>query len=114
MMTPAAIAEMAPAPDLGMGLATITPAARSQFDLPASLSGVLIVLVSDNTEANERGIKVGDVITNVNGVPVHTPDEVQRLIAQAFGDKQQYLAFLIREKAGLRWVTFFTGTQTSG
>ena len=114
MMTPAAIAEMAPAPDLGMGLATITPAARSQFDLPASLTGVLIVLVSANTEANERGLKVGDVVINVNGVPVHTPDEVQRLISQAFGDKQQYLAFLIREKTGLRWVTFYTGTQPSG
>lgn len=114
MMAPPSIAEMAPAPDLGMGLATITPAARSRFDLPATLKGVLIVLVSENTEANERGLKVGDVITNVNGVAVSTPDDVQRLIAQAFGNKQQYLAFLIRQKTGSRWVTFYTGTQPSG
>jgi serine protease Do len=112
-MAPAAVAAMASSPDLGMGLATITPEARRRYGLDPSLNGVLIDLVSNNTEASERGVQVGDVITNVGGVPVTTPEEVERLIAKASAEQRHYLGFLIAGKNGLNWVSFYTGRQTS-
>ena len=111
-MASAAIAALAPAPDLGMGLATITPEARQRYGLAPSLNGVLIALVTNNTEASARGVQPGDVITNVDGTPVSTPDDVQSVIQKAFADQRRYLGFLIAGKSGLNWVSFYTGKQS--
>jgi serine protease Do len=111
MMANAAMAAIAPSPDLGMGLAAISPPARQLYHLPDGLTGALVVLVGHGTEASERGVQPGDVIINVDGTSVSSPDDVERLITKAFTDHRQYLACLIRGKAGLRWVTFFTGTE---
>lgn len=110
-MAPEAIAALAPAPDLGMGLAMITPQARERYGLASSLNGVLIALVSNNTEASERDLQPGDVITNVDGTPVSTPGEVQGMIEKAFAEQRRYLGFLIAGKDGLNWVSFYTGKQ---
>jgi len=111
-MASAAIAALAPAPDLGMGLATITPEARQRYGLASSQNGVLIALVTNNTEASARGVQPGDVITNVDGTPVSTPDDVQSVIQKAFADQRRYLGFLIASKRGLNWVSFYTGKQS--
>ncbi len=111
MMAPEAVADMAPSPDLGMGLASITPEARQHYGLAPSLNGVLVALVSNETEASERGVEAGDVITNVDGVPVTTPDEIEDLIAKAATGPHRYLGFLIVGKSGLNWVSFYTGRK---
>jgi serine protease Do len=109
VMASPAIAALAPSPDLGMGLATLTPQAREHYGLPPSLNGVLIALVSNNTEASARGLQPGDVITNIDGTPVSTPDEVQGMIEKASAEQRRYLGFLIASKSGLNWVSFYTG-----
>jgi serine protease Do len=110
-MASEAIAALAPSPDLGMGLATITPQARARYGLAPSLNGVLIALVSNNTEASERNLQPGDVITNIDGTPVSTPGEVEGMIAKASAEQRRYLGFLIASKGGLNWVSFYTGKQ---
>ncbi len=110
-MAQEAVAELAPAPDLGMGLATITPEARQRYGLPPSLNGVLIALVTNNTEASARGLQPGDVITYVDGTPVSTPNEVAGLIEKASAQQRHYLGFLIVSKGGANWVSFYTGKQ---
>jgi len=110
-MASAAIAALAPSPDLGMGLATITPEARERYGLAPTLNGVLIARVSNNTEASARNLQPGDVITNVDGTPVSTPDEAEDMINTAFAEQRRYLGFLIAGKGGLNWVSFFTGKQ---
>jgi len=111
-MASAAIAALAPSPDLGMGLATITPEARQHYGLAPTLNGVLIALVSNNTEASTRNLQPGDVITNVDGTPVSTPDEVQAMINKAVAEQRRYLGFLIASKGRLNWVSFYTGKQS--
>ncbi|MBE7382229.1 MAG: trypsin-like peptidase domain-containing protein [Leptolyngbya sp. SIO1E4] len=39
--------------------------------------GIIIVRVLENTPAEESGLKPGDIIQRVNGVPVETPTDVQ-------------------------------------
>jgi serine protease Do len=94
-----------------MGLAIITPEARAHYGLSDSVNGVLIVLVSKDTEASQRGLKPGDVIMNVDGTPVTTPTEVQGLIEKAVAAQRRYLGLLIASKGESNWVSFFTGKQ---
>jgi serine protease Do len=112
-MAPPSIAEIAPSPDLGMGLAAISDAGRERYKLPPDQTGALVVLVTNGTEASERDIQPGDVITNIDGVPVTSPADVERLLGEAIVEQRQYLAFLILSKDGLRWETFYTGTARS-
>jgi len=112
-MASAAMAALAPAPDLGMGLATITPEARQHYGLPPSLNGVLIALVMNNTEASARDLHPGDVITNIDGTPVSTPNEVQGMIEKAFAEQRRYLGFLIAGKDRSNWVSFYTAKQSN-
>jgi S1-C subfamily serine protease len=47
----------------------------------------------------------GDVIINVQGQPVATPDEVRHAIQAAHDEHRQYLAMLVQTKSGLNWVS---------
>ncbi len=110
-MAQAGMVDLASSPDLGMGLATITPQARQRYKLSPSLNGVLIALVSKNTEASERDVQPGDVILNVDGTAVGTPDEVEQILEKASTEQRRYLGFLIAAKDGFRWVSFYTGRE---
>jgi serine protease Do len=93
------------APDPGMRLAPITEAARKQYGLDPALTGALVSAVEEDCEARELGIVPGDVITNVQGQPVTSPDDVQHAIENAHEERRGYLAMLIQAKDSLRWVS---------
>ena len=93
------------APDPGLRLAAITPQARKQYGLDAKLSGALVSAVEADCEARDLGIVPGDVITNVQGQPVATPDDVRRAIQAAHSERRRYLALLVQSKSGVRWVS---------
>jgi serine protease Do len=92
------------APDPGIRLAAITAQARKQYGLGPTLSGVLVSAVEPDSEAHDLGVVPGDVIINVQGQPVASPDAVRRAIETAHKDRRPFLAMLMRTKAGLRWV----------
>jgi serine protease Do len=93
------------APDPGMRLAPITDAARKQYGLDPTLTGALVAAVEEDCEARELGIVPGDVITNVQGQPVTSPDDVRHAIENAHEQRRGYLAMLIQAKNNLRWVS---------
>src|SRR5271166_3494205 len=93
------------APDPGMRLAAITAEARKQYGLDPALSGALVSAVDPDCEARDLGIVPGDVIINVQGEPVASPNDVQRAIETAHQERRRYLAMLMRTKDGLRWVS---------
>ncbi|HSU05986.1 MAG TPA: trypsin-like peptidase domain-containing protein [Acetobacteraceae bacterium] len=113
-MAPAAMAAMAPAPDPDLKLAAITDAVRQQFGIPAGVVGVLVEAASENADLGEQGLRPGEVIVNVNGVPVGRPDQVEHLIGTARSAQQTYLPFLVSGKDGLRWVSYYTGIKERG
>src|SRR6266487_2846482 len=51
---------------LGVSLVDLTPELRDFFGAPKD-AGVLVSSVSDNAPAAKAGVRVGDVITSVNG-----------------------------------------------
>ncbi len=78
-------------PRLGLTLAP----ARSDG---AGNQGVLVTAVDPNGPAADRGIKEGDVITNVGGTSVSTPSDVQKQLAQL--QKAGKHSVLMRVKSG--------------
>ena len=59
--------------------------------------GVLVRSVRDNTAAQKAGIKAGDVITKVDGMPVTSPSELSGAVRSASA-KKTYSVELMRER----------------
>jgi serine protease Do len=59
-----------------MVLAPLDAAARSRLDLDDAIVGVAIDSVRSGSDAADKGLKKGDVITSINTRPVNTPADV--------------------------------------
>ena len=82
---------------LGLSLTAIDPDVRKRLNLADDVQGVLVNKVKDGTAAQEHGIQPGDVITQVNGQPVKTPDDVvQQVKSIKPGDKRSILLLVTR------------------
>jgi membrane-associated protease RseP (regulator of RpoE activity) len=54
---------------VGVSMTNLSPELREFFGAPKD-SGILVASVADNGPADKAGVRVGDVITSVNGKPV--------------------------------------------
>jgi serine protease Do len=68
---------------LGMSLAPIDDAARRTYSIDATVRGVLIDGVKANSDAGEKGLRKGDVLTSVNGDPVTSASQVASAVEAA-------------------------------
>ncbi len=66
---------------LGVSISEVLPETAKELDLPG-LSGVLITSVSENSAAEEAGLKEGDVIVSIAGKSINSIPELQELIAR--------------------------------
>jgi len=72
---------------LGVGLVQITSDLRSHFGAPAA-AGVLISEIVKGSPADKAGLRVGDVLTTIDGEPVADKWEVvQKIAAHSKGDR---------------------------
>ena len=100
--------------DVGMKIATITDALRQKFQLPDTQKGVVITDVTADGHAAARGLKPGDVVTEVNQQEVSTPAQMQDRIAQARKAKRGSILMLVQNSDGNRWVPLtITGGKDS-
>lgn len=68
---------------LGVGVNDVTEAIAEYYNWPV---GVYVVNFSENSAAEEAGIKIGDIITGVNGVVVETANElIERVTSNRYG-----------------------------
>jgi S1-C subfamily serine protease len=74
-------------PFLGIHMVTLTPEIKQQLQGTQELAlnitadqGVLIIQVSENSPADQAGLKTGDVILSVGGVAVETATDVQEQV----------------------------------
>ena len=70
---------------LGVGLRELTAELQTHFGAPEG-SGVLVASVSDDSPAAAAGIRVGDVITAVDGLSVDSTRDLSREIRHRPGD----------------------------
>jgi serine protease Do len=100
-------------PDSGLQLAPLTDEARIQYGIDAKLKGVLISSVEKDSEAGDLGIVPGDIVTFVQDIRVDTPSEVHDVARKAYDDGRPFLAALIQNKKGAKWVSLSLGSAAS-
>lgn len=74
----------------GISVAPITDEIREQLDLGRRVKGVITSVVQPDSQAQQSGIRRGDVITAINGKDVETVREFYRLIGQVTDDEIQF------------------------
>jgi serine protease Do len=89
---------------LGLKIAPITQDMKDKFQLGDDQKGVVIVDVTPNTQATERGLKPGDVIVEVQQGEVNSPDEVKKRIDAVRKENRKSVLILVQGHDGLRWV----------
>src|SRR5690606_22248555 len=87
---PAAEAERAPQPDaapsFGMEVAPLSPAARTELNVPDSIEqGVVVTGVLPGSPAAAAGLRGGDVILEIDRQPVGSPGELRERITKPNG-----------------------------
>ncbi len=83
-------------PTLGLEVGALTPEVRKRLQLDAGVTGVLIVGVAPDSQADVAGLEPGDVLQSVNKHPVTDPSDARRRITQA-GGRTDILLQLYRE-----------------
>ena len=68
---------------LGMGLVPLDPAARKRYNIAPDVQGVLVESIRADSDAAERGIAVGNVITSVNLKAVRSAADVSAAVDAA-------------------------------
>ncbi len=93
-----------PSAFLGMELATLDDAMRAELELPDSARGVVVGAVAANSDAAEKGIRPGDLITEANQQPVRRVGDL-RAAAQAARDAgRESVLVLLRRDGDPRFV----------
>ncbi|HXS38890.1 MAG TPA: DegQ family serine endoprotease [Stellaceae bacterium] len=93
------VAESGGASAGGLTLSSLTPELRRQLHVPASVHGVVVTAVADDSPFTALGLERGDVIQSINQKPVSTPEEATAAIQaaqQKKGGNQQILMLLNR------------------
>jgi serine protease Do len=102
-------------PDLGLGLAELTPDSRAREKLDPGERGVLVTQVAARTAAAEARLMPGDVILRVQTLPVVMPADVLRGFAQTRAQQRGFVLVLVRpgraQKPGARWVAVRLGEE---
>lgn len=93
--------------DLGLVLSPITAVVRRLFDITDN-AGIVVVAVDGASEAHTEGIKPGDIIERVGTRQVSTVDQVRELARQQLR-QGNYVALLVSNKRGTRWVSLYAG-----
>jgi serine protease Do len=85
---------------LGVRLGEIDKQAREHFEIPASVSGVLVAEVIPGSRAAEAGLQPGNVIVEVDRVAVNKPADAAAAIGKNDGD----LVLRLWTRDGTRYV----------
>ena len=68
---------------LGVTVAELTSSIRDQYELPDEITGLVIVDVDSDSDAAEKGLRRGDIIAEVQQIPVETAKDAEEVIAEA-------------------------------
>jgi serine protease Do len=89
---------------LGLTLGQLDGVSRAKFKIGGNIKGVLVAGVDPNGAAAEKNVRAGDVIVEISGQAVNSPDQVgKRLDADVKAGKKVEL-FLINRGGDLTYV----------
>jgi serine protease Do len=89
---------------MGLGLSSVTPEVRHNYNLDGHVSGVLVTRVDPDSDAADKGIQPGDVVISIGNRPVHTPQDIKAMIAGAHASGRKSVLVLVDGNTGQRFV----------
>ena len=91
-------------PGLGVKVGALTPEAKDKFSIGADQKGVVITDVDPSGVAQDRGLKAGDVIVEVQQTEVGSPDDLVKKIETQRAQDRKSVLMLIQGRDGVRYV----------
>ena len=89
---------------MGLGLSSVTPEVRHNYNLDDHVSGVLVTRVDPDSDAADKGIQPGDVVISIGNRPVHTPQDIKAMISGAQSSGRKSVLVLVDGNNGQRFV----------
>ena len=93
---------------IGLHLTATTEADRKSLALSDD-GGVLVDQVTPGSQADEAGLKPGDVIVQVNDHPAPRPEQLAAQLRYSDSAAAAVVALLVRSAARTRWITLYVG-----
>ena len=82
---------------LGLTLSTINNDIRMRQNIPDNVSGLLVTKVEQNTDAEIKGIRPGDIIQEINQTPINDITAFEKIITALKGTKKGVLLLINRQ-----------------
>ena len=82
---------------LGITLSSITQDIRMRQNIPENVSGLLVTKVEQNTDAEIKGIRPGDIIQEINQVSVNNINAFRKVMNSLKGSKKGILLLVNRQ-----------------
>ena len=89
--------------ELGITLSNITNDMRMSQNIPNDVDGLLVAKVEQNTDAEIKGIRPGDIIQEVNQTSINSLEEFGKLIKKLKG-KRKGILLLINRQGNINFV----------
>ena len=93
------VSAQATADALGLSVIDLTPAIAKQIGVPSTQKGVVVTTVNPNSDAGQKGIRRGFLITSVNRQPVTSATELDQAINNAKRSNREAVLLQIRRGA---------------
>jgi serine protease Do len=89
---------------LGLTITTLTDDMRKELNVPAGQEGLVVISVDETSEAFEKGLRAGDVITEAGQQKLSSLAELEERIADAKEAGRKSLLLLVRRAGEPRFV----------
>ncbi|WP_425342900.1 Do family serine endopeptidase [Sagittula salina] len=89
---------------LGLTLAPLTEEMRTELQVPTGTDGLAVTAVDEASQAFEKGLRAGDVITEAGQSTVRTVAELQDRIDEAKSEGRKSILLLVRRAGDPRFV----------
>ena len=96
--------------DVGITVTTVNERVRKRYGLQEDAVGLLVLNVDDDSDADSKGIHQGDVIDEIQQMPIQNADDAKKAIAKAKQDKRK--SILLRVISGKK--VGFVGIKLPG
>ncbi len=90
---------------LGLGLGNLTPELRQRFGIKDEVAkGAVVLSVRPGSPADDKGLRAGDVITQVGNTDVTSADQVAKAVAAATKNHREAVLFKIVRGGNARYL----------
>ena len=100
---------MEPKDMLGMTLSPVTEELREELKLKKGTVGLVVVAVDETTEAFEKGLRMGDLITEAGQQKLERIGDLEARVEEARDAGRKSLLLLVRRSGEPRFVALSVG-----